>query len=144
MLEAMTIGQLSCWFSDLHLDHRKTVVAKFGFDESVLITWLKTLTLLRNVCAHHGRLWHASITADAPKYANAIKSEFPSQNDCGRIFARAVVVRALLTKIDLTSDWKSRFKHLFTTLPTAVLAKDGLSTAELGLVPGWQARPFWS
>ena len=55
--------------------------------------------------------------------ANAIKSEFPSQNDCRRIFVRAVVVLALLTKIDPTSVWITRFKHLLTMLPTAVLAK---------------------
>lgn len=90
VLEAMTIGQLSRLFSDLHLDHRKTVAAKFGYDESVLVTWLKSLTILRNVCAHHGRMWNASITADAPKYAKAIATEFPSHNDRGRIFARAV------------------------------------------------------
>ncbi|HGM8500223.1 TPA: Abi family protein [Pseudomonas aeruginosa] len=94
----MTIGQLSRLFSDLHLDHRKTVAAKFGYDESVLVTWLKSLTILRNVCAHHGRLWNASITADAPKYAKAIAGEFPSHNDRGRIFARAVVVPGFARK----------------------------------------------
>ncbi|WP_426152331.1 Abi family protein [Pseudomonas sp. DC3000-4b1] len=144
VLEAMTIGQLSRLFSDLHLDHRKTVAAKFGYDESVLVTWLKSLTILRNVCAHHGRLWNASITADAPKYAKAIAGEFPSHNDRGRIFARAVVVQALLEKIDPTSDWKVRFKQLMSTLPTSVLAKAGRTTAELGLVAGWENRPFWS
>lgn len=144
VLEAMTIGQLSCLFSDLHLDHRKTVAAKFGYDESVLVTWLKSLTLLRNVCAHHGRLWNASITADAPKYAKAIAAEFPHHNDRGRIFAKAVVVQALLAQIDPTSDWKLRFKHLMATLPTTALAKAGRTTAELGQVAGWETRPFWS
>lgn len=144
VLEAMTIGQLSRLFSDLHLDHRKTVATKFGYDESVLVTWLKSLTILRNVCAHHGRLWNASITADAPKYAKAIAGEFPSHNDRGRIFARAVVVQALLEKIDPTSDWKVRFKQLMSTLPTVGLGKAGRTTAELGLVAGWANRPFWS
>ncbi|POR68057.1 hypothetical protein BKM25_28000, partial [Pseudomonas avellanae] len=136
VLEAMTIGQLSRLFRDLHIDHRKTVAAKFGYDESVLVSWLKSTTLLRNVCAHHGRLWNASITADAPIYANAIKAEFPSHNDRGRIFARAVVVQALLLKIDATADWKIRFKQLIATLPATVMAKAGLNTSELGLVIG--------
>ncbi|MCG7374015.1 Abi family protein [Pseudomonas luteola] len=144
VLEAMTIGQLSCLFSDLHLDHRKTVAAKFRYDESVLSTWLQSLTLLRNVCAHHGRLWNASITAGAPKYAKAITAEFPSHNDRGRVFARAVVVQALLAEIDPTSDWKYRFKHLMATLPMTVLAKAGRTTADLGLVDGWESRQFWS
>lgn len=144
VLEAMTFGQLSRLFKDLHLDHRKTVAAKFGYDESVLVSWLKSTTLLRNVCAHHGRLWNASITADAPVYANAIKAEFPSHTDRGRIFARAVVVQALLLNIDATADWKLRFKQLMLTLPTVAMAKAGLSTSELGLVVGWEQRPFWS
>lgn len=144
ILEAMTIGQMSRLFCDLHLDHRKTVAAKFGYDESVLVTWLKSLTLLRNICAHHSRLWNASVTADTPKYANAIRAEFPSHADRGRMFARAVVVQALLTKIDPTADWKDRFKTLMATLPTATLAKAGLTTSALGLIAGWDARPFWN
>jgi abortive infection bacteriophage resistance protein len=144
LLEAMTIGQLSCLFSELHLDHRKTVAAKFGYDESVLSTWLQSLTILRNVCAHHGRLWNASITAGAPKYARALNAEFPPHSDRGRIFARAVVVQALLAKIDPTSDWKYRFKQLMTSVPLTALTKAGRSTADLGLVAGWENRQFWS
>ncbi|QHF43009.1 hypothetical protein PspS35_04115 [Pseudomonas sp. S35] len=144
VLEAMTIGQLSRLFSDLHLDHRKMIAAKFSYDESVLSTWLQSLTLLRNVCAHHGRLWNASITAGAPKYAKAIANEFPPHHDRGRVFARAVVVQALLAKIDPTSDWKSRFKHLIASLPMTALAKAGRTTADLGLVAGWENHQFWS
>lgn len=144
VLEAMTIGQLSTLFSTLHLDHRKSVSAKFGYDESVLSTWLKSLTLLRNVCAHHGRLWNASITASAPKYAKTIKSEFPHNDDRGRFFARAVVVQALLAQIDPTSDWKWKFKQLMAAIPLSVLAKAGLTASDLGIVHGWEARQFWS
>lgn len=143
VLEAMSIGQMSRLFCDLHLDHRKTVAAKFGYDETVLVSWLKSLTILRNVCAHHGRLWNASITASAPKYAHAIAGEFPSHNDRGRMFARAVVAQALLTKIDPTADWSHRFKELMGTLPIATLSKSGLTTSELGLIPDWDTRTFW-
>ncbi|EJM71228.1 Abi-like protein [Pseudomonas sp. GM49] len=44
--------------------------------QSVLSIWLQSLTLLRNVCAYHGRLWNASITAGAPEYARAIGVQF--------------------------------------------------------------------
>lgn len=143
VLEAMTIGQMSRLFCDLHLDHRKRVAARFGFDEAVLITWLKSLTLLRNVCAHHGRLWNASITASAPRYANSIAAEFPPHADRGRIFARAVVAQALLARIDPASDWKDKFKALLATLPSNALAKAGMTSAVLGSPEQWEARPFW-
>ncbi len=144
VLESMSIGQLSRLFSGLHLDHRKSVAACFTYDEKVISTWLKSLTLLRNLSAHHSRLWNTSITSDAPMYAKTIHGEFPHQNDRGRVFPRAVVAQALMRVIDPSSDWKDKFKQVITSLPVASLAKAGLTSNILGLIPGWEYRPFWN
>jgi hypothetical protein len=53
-------------------------------------------------------------------------------------------VQALLRVVDPTADWKDKFKGLMATLPTATLAKAGMTPAILGLVPGWETRPFWN
>ncbi|MGH2420730.1 Abi family protein [Pseudomonas canadensis] len=144
VLEAMSVGQLSRLLAGLHLDHRKSVAACFGYDELVICSWLKSITLLRNLSAHHSRLWNTSITSDTPKYANAIQHEFPSHADRGRVFARAVAIQALMRVIDPTADWKDKFKALIATLPLATLTKGGMSPTALGLVAGWEARPFWN
>lgn len=144
VLEEMSIGPLSRLLEGLHLDHRKSIAACFTYDESVLITWLKSLTTLRNLCAHHSRLWNTSITSNAPKYANAIQTEFPPQADRGRVFSRAVVVQALMRVIDPASDWKAQFRAVMATLPVATLARAGCAPNVLGLVPGWETRPFWN
>lgn len=144
VLEALSIGQLSKLLADLHLDHRKRIAACFGYDETVITSWLKSLTLLRNLCAHHSRLWNTSITSNAPKYANAIQAEFPPQIDRGRVFSRAVVAQALMQSIDPSSNWKNKFKQVMATLPLATMAKAGCSSNVLGLVPGWETRPFWN
>lgn len=144
VLEEMSIGQLSRLLEGLHLDHRKSIAACFTYDETVLITWLKSLTTLRNLCAHHSRLWNTSITSNTPKYANAIQSEFPSQADRGRVFSRAVVVQALMRVIDPRSEWKDEFKTVMASLPLTTLAKAGCAPSVLGTVPGWETRPFWN
>lgn len=144
VLEEMSIGQLSKLLEGLHLDHRKSIAACFTYDESVLTTWLKSLTTLRNLCAHHSRLWNTSITSNTPKYANTIKSEFPAWEDRGRVFSRVVVVQALMRVIDPSSDWKVEFKKVMATLPVATLARAGCSPSVLGLVQDWETRPFWN
>lgn len=144
VLEAMSIGQLSRLLAGLHLDHRKQVATCFGYDESVVCSWLKSLTLLRNLSAHHSRLWNTSITADTPKYANTIHAEFPPHADRGRVFSRAVAVQALLRRVDPSADWNARFKALIASLPMATLAKAGMNASVLGLVSGWETRPFWN
>ncbi|MCF5468894.1 Abi family protein [Pseudomonas syringae] len=144
VLEQMTIGQLSRLFAGLHLDHKKKIAACFGYNEGVLSSWLKSLTLLRNISAHHSRLWNTSITSDTPQFAKSIKAEFPTEADRGRLFARAVAVQALLQVIDPTADWKHRFKALMVELPVLTLEKAGLTPAALGLPTGWETRPFWN
>ncbi|MCY1400270.1 Abi-like protein [compost metagenome] len=144
ILEQLSIGQLSRLLAGLHEDHRKSIAACFGYDETVITSWLKSITLLRNLCAHHSRVWNASITSNTPKYAKAIAVEFPPQADRGRLFCRAVAIQALMREIDPSADWKDRFKALMANLPTATLTRAGMNSGVLGLVPNWEARPFWS
>lgn len=144
VLEALTIGQLSKLLAGLHLDHRKNVAAYFGYDESVICSWLKSITLLRNSSAHHGRLWNASITSDTPLYAKAIRQEFPEHSDRGRVFARAVSIQALMRVIDCNADWKEKFKALINTFPCAALNKAGITLSILGIIPDWEEHQFWN
>lgn len=144
ILEAVTFGEVSMLFSSLHIDHRKKIAAYFRYDELVLVSWFKSINLLRNSCAHHNRLWNSNILADTPKYAQRIANEYPPNNDRGRLMAKAVTLAALLNEIDPTSDWKSRFKSLIAAYPAATFAKAGLTTASMGFPPQWEIRQFWN
>lgn len=144
ILEAVTFGDVSLLFSSLHIDHRKKIAAYFTYDEKVLVSWFKSINLLRNSCAHHNRLWNANSLVDTPIYATRIAAEYPPNNDRGRLMAKAVTLAALLNEIDPTSDWKRRFKVLIAAYPTAAFAKAGLTPTVMGFSLNWDQRPFWS
>lgn len=144
LLEASTIGTISHLFSGLHTSHRNEIAANFGYDETVLCSWLKSINVLRNACAHHNRLWNHNNLVNAPKYPKKIKDEFPPHNDRGRVAAKAALVRAILNEIDKTSDWPQRFKKLMTEFPSQALSKAGVDQTVMGFSPGWELRPFWA
>lgn len=144
LLEAVTFGSLSHLFASLHLPHRKSVARVFGFDEKVLVNWFRSINLLRNVCAHHARLWNKNNLVNVPIMAKSLKSEFPAQADQGRLAARAVTLTALLAVIDPASDWKHRFKTVVLSCPTEPLRKAGMTLEIMGFSPGWEMRPFWN
>jgi abortive infection bacteriophage resistance protein len=98
---------------------------------------------LRNLCAQHSRFWNQNIGADTPRLAKVITSEFAPQQDRGRVFNRVVAIQALMNVIDPASDWKHKFKAVIADLPLASMNKAGITPAVLGLVPGWEQRPFW-
>ena len=61
--EVISLGQLSMWYNNLKNRPGRQAIAKvYGLDESVLVSLAHHLTYIRNICAHHGRLWNKQVT----------------------------------------------------------------------------------
>ena len=60
--EVMQMGQLSVLYEILgkSVTHKK-IASYFGVSETVLISWLHTLVYVRNISAHHARLWNKKL-----------------------------------------------------------------------------------
>ena len=60
--ELLTIGELSHLYRGLRRTADKKRIAQF-FDlhPTVFTSWLHTLTYIRNLCAHHNRLWNRDL-----------------------------------------------------------------------------------
>jgi abortive infection bacteriophage resistance protein len=134
MLEAAPFGATSRVFADLTLKNRKVVSRIFGYDESVLVSWFRTLTVLRNLCAHHSRLWNSTFTVNRPKAAKSLNHVFVRTDS---IHARLVILAALLNQIDSTSEWKIKLIQLLESAPK--IAKP----SALGFPDDWREEPFW-
>lgn len=133
-LEAVTLGAMSKLYSSLHEKNRKIIAKDFNQDEAVLVSWLRSTNMIRNMCAHHNRLWNAQLVVDAPKQAKKIKHEMGSQSSFA---SRAAVLVALLKVIDPNSGWGPRLVALCRKYPN-------VDTSKMGFRVGWQARDFWS
>ena len=58
IIELFSFGMLSRFYSDLPTGDRNQLANElFGFDESLVRSWLQCCTNLRNICAHYGRLY---------------------------------------------------------------------------------------
>ena len=67
--------------------------------------WLHVLTHIRNICAHHSRLWNRKLTIKPPEYKNSY-----IRND--RIFYILLMLHYLLQKIEKNNDWKDKIVNL--------------------------------
>lgn len=59
--EVMSMGRLSRLFAGLRKEVQSPLAREFGLQPRVLANWLHVLTVLRNICAHHGRLWNREL-----------------------------------------------------------------------------------
>ena len=64
LISAMSFGQLSKWFYGLK-DRaiRQAIAQSYGMDEAVLRPALRHLAKVRNVCAHHEKLWDITVSS---------------------------------------------------------------------------------
>lgn len=108
--EILSLGQLSKWMSNLKLrPDRKAVAANFGLDERVFLSVVHHLTYVRNICAHHGRLWNKQfiVTMMVPNSPGPLKLSINS-HDTRRVYNTLVVMIYLLEMLAPGSTWKKR------------------------------------
>lgn len=136
LTEASTFGQLSTYYADLALPYRKRIAKGFAFDESVCVPWFRSLANLRNICAHHNRLWNAELVVDTPKKAKAYATDLHDNKSC---YARLVVLKALLKTIDYNDShgWGTRLKVSMNVRPATV------NLVNMGFPLDWKTRPLW-
>lgn len=66
-IEVWDFGLLSYYFSGLRQADRQALASELGIPRNILLaSWLRTISHLRNIAAHHSRLWNRSLT-DNPK-----------------------------------------------------------------------------
>jgi len=64
-VEVMSFNSLSQLFANLVPDLQETIARRFGVHRKPLKSWFHSLVYIRNICAHHSRLWDKEIVIKA-------------------------------------------------------------------------------
>lgn len=138
-LETVTFGYLSNLFSNLKPNSCKKEISKhFGLPAvHILENWMHCLNNIRNICAHHSRLWNRS-------FAPRIK--LPQNTDnlfidnkkvyTNKIYAMLCCIQYLLNIIDQDNGFKFQLIELIKKYP-AVKIKP------MGFPADWKEELFW-
>jgi abortive infection bacteriophage resistance protein len=96
-VEVMSFGSLSKLYSGLLPDPQRSISAVFEVHHSVLHNWLHALTYIRNVCAHHSRLWNREL-AIRPDIPRKIPAWRKISFDNTRVFGITAVLEWITNK----------------------------------------------
>lgn len=140
MVEELTIGELSHLYRGLAKDSdRKAIGQRLAAPAPLLDSWLHTLTVVRNICAHHARLWNRElgIKPEQPKQANF---PWPHHLRRGSQHTRVAVVLAILHHLMQQASphtrWHQRVSDLLNEYPE-------IPKPAMGLPADWQADVFF-
>jgi abortive infection bacteriophage resistance protein len=110
----MPFGQLSMWFNNLkHRTDRIAIAGIYGIDEAILGLFMHHLTHIRNLSAHHSRLWNRRIvfTMRIPSLPVDLSRMFNPKAD-RNIYNTLVMLKHPLKLISPGMSWLFRMGQL--------------------------------
>ncbi len=138
LLEVTSFGTLSVLYGNLKSGlERREIARAFGLADTVFSSWIHSIVYLRNVCAHHSRLWNRamSIQPIMPRSTNdqwLLTKNLPNNNT---YFILSMLVY-FMNRIKQDNDVVIRFKELLAKYPN-------IDPKAMGFPQNWHEEPLW-
>lgn len=99
-------------------------------------SWLTIISLTRNYCCHHARVWNKQNTI-RPMLPNHIGGAWITlPTDPLRIYFNISIIKYFLNIISPQNDMRDKLMKLLSDFPN-------IDTAAMGFPVGWQQEPLW-
>jgi abortive infection bacteriophage resistance protein len=138
-LEVTSLGLLSKIFYNLKKgEEKKKVTREFGLtNPKILESWLHSFSHVRNICAHHGRLWNRRFTA-MPILPHNTVNGFVQNLDIfpNKLYAQLVCMVYILDIISPSHNFREKITKL-------IFECDVIDTHEMGFPENWDKDRFW-
>jgi len=137
IMETLSFGSCSKLFSNLkQVSHKKKICRMFKRAPTLMDSWLETLVYVRNLCAHHARLWNRwlvtapIIPKDAPNHLELTKSN-------RKFIAVIYIISELLKEVAPQFVWKETLIALFEKY-------ESYPGTAMGFKVDWRNDKFWT
>lgn len=133
--ELLSFGLLSRMYGAAPLAVKKKFASRLDAADTYVHSWLHSLSYVRNVCAHHSRLWNR-VLAIKPRLPKTSRSWPYAGLTNERLYCVLVITKHCLARIFPRTRWHERLFALFDENPQIPLA-------EMQIPANWREIPPW-
>ncbi|MES2642679.1 MAG: Abi family protein [Myxococcota bacterium] len=137
--EVLSFGGLVSMFRGSPNAVQKEVAKDFGAPAVVFESWLLVLNAVRNVCAHHGRLWNRTLGLQ-PKFPRIdVNKDWHTPVSVGKdkAFGTLTILAHCLGVTSPGTQWAHRLASLLDSHPN-------IPKRYLGIPENWRECPIWA
>ncbi len=138
LAEILPFGVITNIFSNINVARiKKSIARRFGLQVAPFESWLTIVTLTRNSCCHHARVWNKqnSIRPMLPHRLTGSWITLPT--DALRIYFNLCIIKYFLNIISPNNDMKDKIDALFSAYPS-------IDITAMGFPRGWETEPLWN
>ena len=135
-IELISLGSLSRFYQGMKIEDQRDIAQKLSMHHKNLVNWLHLLTYIRNICAHHSRLWNRDLIIKQKK-----KYSFDPSIPNNKLFYVLLVLQKLLihTHASNHTDWKKQCEDLIC--PISATPQYQMA---MGIPNNWTMHPLWN
>ena len=139
-VETMYFNQLSLICKNLAHDYDRFPLANYyRLPIGIFNSWLHSLNNVRNICAHHGRLWNRDINIVPDKLPSSVSQPWvadPTRVPRKKFYYTMCILQYILHVADPTFCIKQKFENLLAKYPFVNLEY-------MGFPADWKSEPIW-
>ncbi len=138
-LEVASFGTLSKLYANMNDSAAKKAVSRsFGIPKfEYMRNWLRCITVVRNICAHHARLWNTNIVVK-PNLPSHLPHPWISNQQVNRdkLYPHLCYIAYWLNSINPSNTFTKDIKALLKKYPV-------VDPAAMGFPRGYENEPLW-
>jgi abortive infection bacteriophage resistance protein len=141
-LEIASFGNNSKLYSNLlpSIKAKDLIAKELGtVNHTFLPSWLQSINQIRNLCAHHSRLWNKNLPGRPrllPKPPNEWLKNVPPVNEHHMLYVHLCCMKYLLNRIHPGNQFATKLSDLLSKYPN-------IDPNALGLKPNWEYEQLW-
>lgn len=138
-LEVLTLGTVSKLYTNFSDHTAKDQMAKdFGLPQHLILgSWLASITVLRNKCAHHARVWNRRFPVMPELPRKTTMPWITNRNiHSFKLYPHLCYIAYWLNAINPANTFIKDIKELLAKYPV-------VDPAAMGCPRGWQNEPLW-
>lgn len=115
---------------------KKKIAARFSLPVPVFISWITIVTLTRNTCCHHARVWNKE-NPITPMVAKKLSRPWVSTSvSLNRAFFDICIIKWFFDIVSPNNDMKDHLQRLLSDFPM-------IDTRAMGFPNNWLEEPLW-
>lgn len=135
--ELLPMGNINIYYRNLKDKTLKKKIAKrFHLHAPVFESWLSVLTLTRNSCCHHSRVWNKVNKIIPNDMKGMTRPWITLAADKRRIYYNICIIKYFLDIISPDNDFQAKLRWLFLYFPE-------IDLQAMGFPKGWETEPLW-
>ena len=137
LTEILPFGVITNVYSNIkNKKIKKRIAQSFGLQVAPFESWLTIITVTRNSCCHHARVWNRVFSIRATMPIRMSRPWITLPTDPLKVYFDMCIIKYFLDIISPNNDMLDKMNRLFATFPE-------VDKAALGFPFGWENEPLW-